>query len=75
MVFAGSNSREPCSAVGKGNGTNVFGDEACVLDADGAREEEQFGDDLLADECASRGPGDLMLFGNRKSNDDKTGRR
>jgi hypothetical protein len=26
----------------------VFGDDAAVLDADGAREEEHFGDDLLA---------------------------
>jgi hypothetical protein len=46
-----------------------------VLDADGAREEEHFGDDLLADGCASRRLGDLMLFGRRKSNDDKTARR
>lgn len=45
-----------------------------MLDADGARQEEQFGADLLADECASRRLGDLILFGRRKSNDYKTTR-
>ena len=46
-------------AVREGNApvylrTNVFGGYAYMLDADGARQEEQFGADVLADECASR---------------------
>jgi hypothetical protein len=51
----------------------VFGGDAYVFDADGARQEEQFGPDRLADECASRSLGDLIFFGRRKSNDDKPG--
>jgi hypothetical protein len=47
-----------------------------MLSADGAREEEQFGDDLLTDECASPRLEDLMtLVGRSTSNDYKTGCR
>jgi hypothetical protein len=45
-----------------------------MLDADGAWQEEQFGADLVADECASRRLGRLILFDHRKSNDDKAAR-
>jgi hypothetical protein len=47
VVFAGCNSRAPYLATGKGNGTNVFGGNTYVLDADGAQQEKQFGADLL----------------------------
>jgi hypothetical protein len=75
VVFAASNSRAPYLAAGKGNGTNVFGGDAYVLDTDGARQEVSFGADLLVDEWASRQLGSLRLLGRRKSNDDKSPRR